>query len=106
MQPYNLLMSSNQFTTYLSAYSVFLSSIAGVMIVDYYLVRKGYLEVKELYDARKSGPYFYTWGVNWRAYAALVAFFTSVVWPPLMKTGQIHCRHCHKRRGICRCRRG
>lgn len=73
MCPWNLLSSSNNFTTYLSAYSVFLSSIAGVMISDYYFVRKGYLEVKELYSARKSGPYFYFYGINWRAYAAYIA---------------------------------
>ena len=73
MCPYQLLTSSNQFTTYLSSYSVFLSSIAGVMISDYYFVRKGYLEIKELYDARKTGPYFYTWGINWRAYVAYIA---------------------------------
>lgn len=30
--PWNLLKSSNNFTSYLSAYSVFLSSIAGVMV--------------------------------------------------------------------------
>jgi len=32
MLPWNLLKSSNSFTSYLSAYSVFLSSIAGVMV--------------------------------------------------------------------------
>jgi NCS1 family nucleobase:cation symporter-1 len=72
MCPYNLLTSSNQFTTYLSAYSVFLSSIAGVMISDYYFVRRGYLEVKELYDARRTGPYYFTYGVHWRAYTAYI----------------------------------
>lgn len=73
MCPYNLLTDSNQFTTYLSAYSVFLSSIAGVMIADYYFVRRGYLEIKELYDGRKTGPYYYTFGIHWRAYAAYIA---------------------------------
>ncbi|KAG5986512.1 hypothetical protein E4U52_000185 [Claviceps spartinae] len=73
MCPYNLLTSANNFTTYLSAYSVFLSSIAGVMSTDYYVVRKGYLNVKGLYNARKTGPYYYTFGINWRAYTAYVA---------------------------------
>ncbi|KAH6634656.1 permease for cytosine/purines, uracil, thiamine, allantoin-domain-containing protein [Chaetomium sp. MPI-SDFR-AT-0129] len=73
MCPYNLLTSSNMFTTYLSAYSVFLSSIAGVIISDYYIVRKGFLEVKELYDGRRSGPYFFTAGFHWRGYAAYIA---------------------------------
>ncbi|CAM1511707.1 Fc.00g092200.m01.CDS01 [Cosmosporella sp. VM-42] len=73
MCPYKLLTSSNQFTTYLSAYSVFLSSIAGVMVSDYYLVRKGYLEIKELYDARKEGPYYYNYGIHWRGYVAYIS---------------------------------
>jgi NCS1 family nucleobase:cation symporter-1 len=57
---------------YLSAYSVFLSSIAGVMICDYYLVRRGYLEIKALYTARATAPYHFTYGFHWRGYAAYV----------------------------------
>jgi NCS1 family nucleobase:cation symporter-1 len=72
MCPWNLLSGSNQFTTYLSSYSVFLSSIAGVICSDYYFVRKGYLQVKDLDSARKTGPYYYTLGLNWRAYAAYI----------------------------------
>ncbi|KAF4496466.1 NCS1 family nucleobase:cation symporter-1 [Fusarium agapanthi] len=71
--PWQLLKDSNQFTTYLSAYSVFLSSIAGVMVSDYYIVRKGYIDTKELYDARKEGPYYFTGGFNWRGYVAYIA---------------------------------
>ncbi|KAI0159851.1 permease for cytosine/purines, uracil, thiamine, allantoin-domain-containing protein [Xylariaceae sp. FL1272] len=71
--PYQFLTTSSNFTTYLSAYSVFLCSIAGPMICDYYIVRKGYLDVKELYDARRSGPYYFTYGFNWRAYAGYIS---------------------------------
>jgi NCS1 family nucleobase:cation symporter-1 len=73
MCPWNLLKSSNRFTTYLSAYSVFLSSIAGVIICDYYFVRKGYLQVKDLYSANPAGPYWYTAGIHWRGYVAYIA---------------------------------
>ncbi|TVY50595.1 Uracil permease [Lachnellula cervina] len=73
MCPWNLLSSANNFTTYLSAYSVFLSSIAGVVVTDYYFVRRGYLEVKELYSAKKSSPYFYSYGFSLRGYAAYIA---------------------------------
>ncbi|KAK3722378.1 uracil permease [Vermiconidia calcicola] len=72
MCPWHLLSSSNNFTTYLSAYSVFLSSIAGVMISDYYFVRKGYLQTRDLYSAQKDGPYYYTLGLHWRGYAAYI----------------------------------
>ena len=71
--PWHLLSSSNNFTTYLSAYSVFLSSIAGVIVSDYYFVRKGYLQTRDLYSALKSGPYWYTMGVSWRGYSAYFA---------------------------------
>lgn len=67
------MVSSNQFTTYLSAYSVFLSAIAGVMLCDYYIVRRGYLDLKALYSARRTDPYFYTLGFSWRAYASYFA---------------------------------
>jgi len=73
MLPWNLLKSSNNFTSYLSAYSVFLSSIAGVMITDYYLIRKGHYRLKDLYHSEDSGWYWYTYGVNFRAYAAYIA---------------------------------
>lgn len=68
--PYNFLADSNKFTTALSAYSVFLSSIAGVMVADYYFVRKGFLMVRDLYNDRKTGPYYFTRGFHWRAFAA------------------------------------
>lgn len=73
MCPYNFLSDSNKFTTYLSAYSVFLSSIAGVIISDYYFVRKGMLVVRDLYDARNTGSYYFSYGFHWRAYAAYFA---------------------------------
>lgn len=73
MCPWQLLKDTNSFTTYLSAYSVFLSSIAGVMISDYYWVRKGYLQIKDLYSGKKTGPYYYTGGFHWRGYAAYIA---------------------------------
>lgn len=73
MCPWQLLSDSNNFVLYLSSYSVFLSSIAGVMISDYYFVRKGYLEVRNLYSARKTAPYYYTAGLHWRGYAAYIA---------------------------------
>ncbi|RPB07889.1 NCS1 nucleoside transporter family [Morchella conica CCBAS932] len=73
MCPWKLLSTTNNFTLYLSSYSVFLSSIAGVMLCDYYVVRKGYLEIRSLYTARKSAPYYYTYGIHWRAYVAYVA---------------------------------
>jgi NCS1 family nucleobase:cation symporter-1 len=73
MCPWNLLKNSNEFTSYLSAYSVFLSSIAGVMVTEYYIIRKGHYNVKDLYNIEKDSWYWYTYGINFRAYAAYIA---------------------------------
>lgn len=70
---WNLVSSSNQFTTYLSAYSIFLSSIAGVILCDYYIVRRGYLNMRDLYNAEKSGSYHHFLGFSWHAYASYLA---------------------------------
>ncbi|EIN08478.1 NCS1 nucleoside transporter family [Punctularia strigosozonata HHB-11173 SS5] len=71
--PWNFLKNGNNFTTYLSAYSVFLSSIAGVMITDYWVIRRGHFKTSDLYRTHRDGWYWYTGGVNFRAYAAYIA---------------------------------
>lgn len=83
VQPWNLLSSSSKFTTYLSAYSVFLSSIVGVFSSDYYIVRRGYLKLPHLYSTfapeEKTARSVYMYnraGVNWRA---LVAYICGIL---------------------------
>lgn len=68
----NLLSTTDNFTTYLSAYAVFLSLIAGVIICDYYVVRRGYYQIKDLYSARKTSPYYFAFGFHWRGYTVYI----------------------------------
>jgi NCS1 family nucleobase:cation symporter-1 len=82
-QPWKLLANfSNYIFVWLVGYSGFLGPIAGVMICDYFVVRKKILLVEDLYKRR--GFYEFSGGVNWRAIAALgagagVAFIGLVV---------------------------
>ncbi len=75
MMPWRLL---DNFSAYifgwLVGYSGLLGPIAGVMIVDYYLVRHTRLKVSDLY--RRNGIYEYDNGVNPRA---VVALLTGIV---------------------------
>ncbi|BGP19210.1 hypothetical protein JCM10213_002094 [Rhodosporidiobolus nylandii] len=71
--PWNLADGSNKFGDYLSAYSVFLSSIAGVMITHHYLVADRKIKVADLYTTSKDGIYRYTYGINFRAFGGYVA---------------------------------
>ena len=75
--PAKLNSSASKFTTYLSAYSVFLSSIAGVVACDYFFVRRGYIKLSHLYslfapeDPSRPSVYKYNKvGINWRAFVA------------------------------------
>lgn len=70
--PWNLSKTSFSFTSYLSAYSIFLSSICGVLIGDYFLVRKGYIDLPSLFNSRPEGLYYFNFGFNWRGYVAYI----------------------------------
>jgi NCS1 family nucleobase:cation symporter-1 len=83
MQPWRLLANYGTYIFgWLVGYSGFLGPIAGVMICDYFVIRKKIILVEDLY--RRGGFYEFTRGVNWRAVAALalgcgVAFIGLVI---------------------------
>jgi NCS1 family nucleobase:cation symporter-1 len=71
MQPWKLLADPSAYIfTWLNGYSGGLGSIAGVLIADYWLVRKKKLALADLY--RSKGVYTYARGWNWRAVVATV----------------------------------
>ncbi|CAI5472516.1 unnamed protein product [Closterium sp. Yama58-4] len=61
------------FFAWLVAYSALLGPIAGVLVADYFLLRKTELDVDGLYSLDPSGPYWYAGGYNPAAVLALVA---------------------------------
>jgi NCS1 family nucleobase:cation symporter-1 len=75
MMPWKILETTQGYIfTWLIGYSALLGPIAGVLIIDYYFVRKTELEVEHLY--RHDGIYSYRNG--WNA-AAIVAFIAGVL---------------------------
>ncbi|TFY65219.1 hypothetical protein EVJ58_g2101 [Rhodofomes roseus] len=73
--PWQLLSSSSVFLEVLSAYSVFLSPMTGLLVSQYYVIQRRYFKVPDVYIGDKRSIYWYTCGVNWRAF---VAFFGGV----------------------------
>lgn len=63
--------------TWLIAYSSLLGPIGGIMIADYYFIRKKTLNIKDLYSI--DGEYSYTKGFNYNAIIALVIGITPNV---------------------------
>jgi NCS1 family nucleobase:cation symporter-1 len=86
MQPWKLMANYGSYIFgWLVGYSGFLGPIAGVLICDYFLLRKKILMPADLY--RRGGQYEYSRGFNWHAIAALAAgaavAFVGLVVPPL-----------------------
>jgi nucleobase:cation symporter-1, NCS1 family len=86
MQPWKLMANYGSYIFgWLVGYSGFLGPIAGVLICDYFIVRKKILLVQDLYQ--RNGLYEYQRGFHWQALAALAAgagvAFIGLVVPPL-----------------------
>ena len=71
MCPWKLLATPDSYIFgWLVGYSGLMGPIAGIMVCDYFLIRKTELDVNSLYHSE--GAYHYTKGVNPRAVVALV----------------------------------
>ena len=72
MQPWRLMSSyGNYIFGWLVGYSGFLGPIAGVLICDYFVIRKKNLSPQDLYQ--RGGEYEYSRGINWQAVVSLAA---------------------------------
>ncbi len=78
MMPWKLMSSMSAYIfTWLIGYSGLMGAIAGILICDYWVLRKRRLDLAGLFDPK--GPYSYGNGVNWRAVVALVVSIAPVV---------------------------
>jgi len=85
-QPWKLLANySNYVFGWLVGYSGFLGPIAGVLICDYFVIRKKIIVTSDLY--RRGGFYEFSGGFHWRAIGSLAAgaavAFVGLLYPPL-----------------------
>lgn len=72
IQPWRLVADPSGFIfTWLIGYSALIGSIGGVLISDYYIIRRTDLDLIKLYE--KQGPYWYVGGCNPIAIIALAA---------------------------------
>ena len=86
MRPWNLLADpSGYIFKWLLGYSGGLGSIAGVLVADYWLVRRKNLSLEDLY--LPEGAYRYRAGWNWKGVAATLVgcglAWGGLVWPPI-----------------------
>lgn len=70
IMPWNLIADlGNYLFTWLSGYGALLGAVGGIMITDYFVIRRCRLVVDDLY--RRGGRYEYRGGFNWIAMVAL-----------------------------------
>ncbi len=78
MMPWKLLASMGDYIfTWLIGYSGLMGAIAGILICDYWVLRKQRLDLAALFDPH--GQYLYSNGFNWRAVTALALAIAPVV---------------------------
>jgi NCS1 family nucleobase:cation symporter-1 len=50
MVPWIIISNAKTFLNFMSAYAVFMAPIAGIMLIDYWFVKKRKIDVPALYD--------------------------------------------------------
>ncbi|GAA5852070.1 hypothetical protein JCM8547_000148 [Rhodosporidiobolus lusitaniae] len=68
--PWRIVVDAPGFYAFLASYPVFLAPVATILFTDWYLVRRGKVDVRQLYNPK--GCYAYFYGVNLRAVAAWI----------------------------------
>ena len=71
MMPWKLYSDASAYIfTWLLGYSSLMGALGGILIADYWIVKKQQLDLHDLFALQ--GRYTYTNGINWKAVAALV----------------------------------
>ncbi len=68
---WHFVRSPEAITLFVGTVGGFLGPLYGILVTDYYLVKRRPIEVADLLSESRSGPFWYTGGWNLRAVAAL-----------------------------------
>ncbi|MDO5747914.1 MAG: NCS1 family nucleobase:cation symporter-1 [Actinomycetaceae bacterium] len=74
--PWNLYNSPQVITYFLGTMGALLGPFFGIMIVDYFMLRKGKFDIRHMYMPNEDSIYYYNKGVN---KLAMVAFIPSAI---------------------------
>ena len=78
MMPWKLYSDAAAYIfTWLIGYSSLMGALGGILIADYWVIRRQELNLRDLFEVK--GQYSYSNGFNWRAVIALVASVLPVV---------------------------
>ncbi|KAK9776186.1 putative NCS1 nucleoside transporter family protein [Seiridium cardinale] len=72
VNPWRLVSTATTFLTVLSGYSVFIAPMTGIMAASYLVVSRQKIKTEDLFHPNSENVYWYSYGVNWRAFAAWI----------------------------------
>ncbi|TDZ18963.1 Transporter aclS [Colletotrichum orbiculare MAFF 240422] len=78
IQPWQLINQAATFVAVLNSFSVFLAPVMGVMVCDYFLLRRGKVRLSHLFRPEAS-DYWFCHGVNWRVVPCWIAGWAPTV---------------------------
>ncbi|KAL1621731.1 hypothetical protein SLS56_009035 [Neofusicoccum ribis] len=78
VQPWQLINKAATFVSVLSSFSVFLSPIMGVMVCDFYILRRGRIKLSNLYRIHNTDYWFWK-GFNWRVIPCWLAGWAPTI---------------------------
>ena len=77
------LLSQIGILSFIDTFGAFFGPLFGIIVVDYYLVKKNNLDNKEIFSLERNGLYFYSNGWHIKAIYSLVLgfiFAASTIW--------------------------
>lgn len=69
-----------QFMVFVSFSGAFLTSICGVALADYFILRRQRIDLRELYLGRQGRLYAYSGGINWAGIFSVIAGAVFYLW--------------------------
>ncbi|GAD97363.1 hypothetical protein NECHADRAFT_54865 [Paecilomyces variotii No. 5] len=79
VQPWLMYNTSSTFVAAMSSFSVFLAPLTGIMICDYFFLRKRRIQLSALYTRHQKRAFWYNCGVNWRGILTWVVCFAPAL---------------------------
>ena len=77
------LLSQIGILSFVDTFGAFFGPLFGIMVIDYYLVKKSNLDNKDIFSVASDGAYFYYNGWNVKAiYSTVLGFIfaASIIW--------------------------
>lgn len=71
--PWNLFNDPEVIHYTLDVLAAFIGPLFGILLADYYLIKKQHIDVDALFNDGPSGRYYYSGGINWTAVKAMIA---------------------------------